>query len=76
MCRGHFVFADVDSKATMKVQFETMPIRGEFRFQMSDAYFMFDVVADVNKGDGTHERVVLVDRQKTLKQVRPFLLML
>lgn len=75
MCKGHFVFADVASKATMRVEFETMPVRGDFRYQMSNAYFMFDVVADVNH-NGVHERVVLVDRKETLKQVRPFLLML
>lgn len=59
----------------MKISFETMPIRGDFRYQMSDAYFMFDVVADVNR-DGVHEKVVIVDRKQTLKDVRPFLLML
>jgi len=75
MCKGHFVFADVHTKATMKVSFETMPVRGNFRYQMSDAYFMYDVVADVNR-DGVHEKVVIVDRKQTLKEVRPYLLML
>ena len=59
----------------MKVEFTTMPVRGDFKFQMSDMYFMFDVVADVN-ANGVHEKVVLVDRVETLKKVRPFLLML
>jgi len=52
-----------------------MPVRGDFKFQMSDMYYMFDVVAEVN-ANGVHEKVVLVDRKETLKKVRPFLLML
>ena len=75
MCKGHFVFGDLESRATMGVEFQTMPVRGDFRYQMSDAYYMFDVVADVNL-DGVHEKVVLVDRQETLKKIRPYLLVL
>lgn len=75
MCKGFFVFADVETGATMRVTFETMPVRGNFRYQVAEPYFMFDVVADVNR-NGVHERVVLVDRQATLKEVRPMLLML
>lgn len=75
MCTGHFVFADIDSRATMRVDFQTMPVRGDFRFQMSDAYFLFDVVCNVNV-NGVHEKIVLVDRKESLKKIRPFLLML
>ena len=75
MCKGHFVFGDLESRATMRVEFQTMPVRGDFRYQMSDAYYMFDVVADINL-DGVHEKVVLVDRQETLKKIRPYLLVL
>jgi len=75
MAKGYFVFGDVHSRATMKVEVQTMPVKGDFRFQMSDAFFMFDVVADVNV-NGVHEKVVLVDRKDTLKKVRPFLLLL
>ena len=72
---GHFVFADVGSGATMRIDFQTMPVRGNFRYQVAEPFFMFDVVADVNK-NGVHERVVLIDRKETLKEVRPMLLML
>ena len=75
MCKGFFVFGDLETRATMRVEFQTMPVRGDFRFQMNDAYFMFDVVANINL-DGVHEKVVLVDRQETLKKIRPFLLVL
>jgi hypothetical protein len=75
MCKGYFVFADVQTGATMRLDFQTMPVRGNFRYQVAEPYFMFDVVADVNLG-GVHEKVVLVDRKKTLQEVRPFLLML
>ena len=75
MCKGHFVFGDVESRATMKIEFYTMPVRGDFKYQISDAYYMFDVVANVNV-NGVHEKVVLVDRVETLKKIRPFLFLL
>ena len=59
----------------MRVDFQTMPVRGESKFVMSDFYFIFDAVADVNVG-GVHEKIVLVDRKETLKKIRPFLFML
>lgn len=73
--KGHFVFGDLETNATMKVSFETMPVRGISRFQIGEPYFFFDVVADINV-DGALHRVVLVDRKETLKDYRPFSLML
>jgi hypothetical protein len=52
-----------------------MPVRGEFRYQVGEPFFYFDVVAEINN-NGVFEKVVLVDRKETLKKIRPFLLMM
>lgn len=50
-----------------------MPVRGEYRFQVGEPFFYFDVVAEINN-KGVYEKVVLVDRKETLRHIRPFLL--
>ena len=75
MTKGHFVFGDLESNATMKLTFETMPVQGKSRFCIGEPFYFFDVVAEINH-NGVYERVVVVDRKESLNKVRPFLSML
>ena len=74
MTKGHYIFGDLESGATLKVNFETMPVRGEGRFQIGEPFFYFDVTAELNV-KGESKKLILVDRQETLKKIRPFLIM-
>lgn len=74
MCSGHFVFGDVESGATMTLNFKTMPVAGKFRYQVGEPFFFYDVVAQINHG-GEYKEVVVVDRADSLKKYRPFLFM-
>lgn len=74
MATGHFVFGDVESGATMTVNFRTMPVAGKSRFQVGEPYFLYDVVANINH-NGEMKEIVLVDRNETLKRYRPYLFM-
>ena len=75
MTEGYFVFGDLESNATLKVKFNTMPVVGKSRFSLGEPFFYFDVTASMNC-NGVHEEITIVDREKTLKKVRPFLMML
>ena len=75
MTEGYFVFGDLESNATLKVKFSTMPVVGKSRFTLGEPFFYFDVTASMNC-NGVHEEIIIVDREKTLKKVRPFLMML
>jgi hypothetical protein len=74
MCTGKFVFGDLDSGATMTLDFKTMPVAGKFRFQVGEPFFLYDVVAHINV-NGEYKKVVLVDREESLKKYRPYLFM-
>lgn len=71
MCSGHFVFGDVESGATMRVDIKTMPIAGENRYQVAEPFFFYDVRAKINN-NGVYSEVVLVDEAETLKKYRPY----
>jgi hypothetical protein len=75
MTKGHFVFGDLESNATMKVSFETMPVQGKSRFCIGEPFYYFDVVIEINH-NGVYEKIVLVDRKESLNKVRPFISML
>lgn len=51
-----------------------MPVRAENRFQVGEPYYLYDVVAELNH-NGIYEKVVMVDREETLKKIRPYLMM-
>lgn len=72
MCEGHFVFGDVESGATMRLDIKTMPVPGKFRYQVGEPFFFYDVRAHINH-NGVYSEVVLVDEAATLKKYRPFL---
>lgn len=75
MTKGHFVFGDLESNATMKLTFETMPVVGKARFELGEPFYFFDVQAEITH-NGVLEKVVLVDRQESLRKFRPFLMMM
>lgn len=75
MTRGHFVFGDLESNATMRLTFETMPVVGKARFSLGEPFYFFDVQAEITH-NGMLEKVVLVDRAESLKKFRPFLMMI
>lgn len=70
---GHYVFGDLESGATMRVDFQTMPVGGRYRFRLEEPYYFFDVRAEITH-NGVIEEVILVDREETLRKVRPFLM--
>lgn len=72
MCKGHFVFGDVESGAMMKLDIKTMPIPGKFRYNVGEPFYMYDVRAQINH-NGVYTEVTLVDEAETLKKVRPYL---
>jgi len=72
MCKGHFVFGDVESGATMRLDVKTMPIAGHSRYQVGEPYFFYDVRAQINH-NGVFSEVVLVDENESLKKHRPYL---
>lgn len=57
MATGHFVFGDVESGATMRIDFKTMPIAGQSRYQVGEPYFFYDVRAQINH-NGVFSEVV------------------
>lgn len=73
MTKGRYVFGDLENGATMRIDFETMPVRSESRFQVGEPFYFFDVVANITH-KGVFQKVVVVDRAQTLKYIRPFLL--
>lgn len=72
MCKGHFVFGDVESGAMMRLNIKTMPIAGPFRYNVGEPFFFYDVRAQINH-NGVYTEVTLVDEAETLKKYRPFL---
>ncbi len=52
-----------------------MPVRGESRYIMAEPFYFFDVVGELNV-NGVYEEVVLVDREKSLERIRPYLMMI
>ena len=75
MTKGHFVFGDLETNATMKLTFETMPVVGKARLTLGEPFYFFDVQAEITH-NGVMEKVVLVDRAESLKKFRPFLMMM
>lgn len=75
MTKGHFVFGDLETNATMKLTFETMPVVGKARLTLGEPFYFFDVQAEITH-NGVMEKVVLVDRAESLRKFRPFLMMM
>jgi len=75
MTKGFFEFGDLESNATMRVTFETMPVPGKARLTLGEPFYFFDVKAEITH-KGVYEEVVLVDRAESLKKFRPYLMMI
>jgi len=72
MCKGHFVFGDVESGAMMRLDIKTMPIASAFRYNVGEPYFFYSVTAQINH-NGVYTEVKLVDEEESLKKYRPYL---
>ena len=75
MCTGFFKFGDVESNATMHLKMKTMPVAGQFRYQVGEPFFFYDLRAEITH-NGKVEEVVLVDEKECLKKHRPFLFLI
>lgn len=73
MTGGHYVFGDLETGATMRIDFQTMPVGGRYRFRLEEPFYFFDVKAQITH-NGIVEDLVLVDREETLRKVRPHLM--
>ena len=70
---GKIAFADVESGASLVLKFKTMPVRGYNKYFVGEPFYFYDVRGELIQ-NGELEEVVLVDEQKELKKVRPFLM--
>ena len=52
-----------------------MPTHGQFRYQVGEPYYYYDVRAEVNH-NGEYKEIVLVDENVELKNKRPFLILI
>ncbi|KAM3131080.1 hypothetical protein pb186bvf_016778 [Paramecium bursaria] len=75
MTSGFFKFGDVESGATMTLDFKTMPVPGKFRYQIGEPFYFYSLRANITH-NGQHKEVVIVDEVETLKKIRPFLLII
>ena len=73
MTKGHFTFGDVESNSVVRIEFETMPVRGGSRYQIGEPFYFFDVKAELHV-NGVFEQITLVDREESLSTYRPFLI--
>ena len=72
MCTGYFVYGDGESGATMRLDLKTMPVATHARYEISEPFYLYSVVATINN-NGVFSEVVLVDEKEVLKKHRPFL---
>lgn len=52
-----------------------MPVHGEFRYQVGEPYYFYDLRADVVH-NGQFKEIILVDQEATLAKKRPFLIII
>jgi hypothetical protein len=52
-----------------------MPIPGQWRYQVGEPYYFYDVRAEVVHS-GSYKEIVLVDENEVLKKKRPFLIIM
>ena len=70
---GNFTFGDVESNAVVRLNFKTMPIRGENRYMVGEPFYFYEVKAELNV-NGVCEEFDVVNKEETLKNYRPFLI--
>ena len=63
----------MESGATLRVKFETMPIRRKFRAIVGEPTFLYSVIGELTH-KGEFEEIILVDENVELKKHRPFLI--
>lgn len=52
-----------------------MPVHGEFRYQVGEPFYFYDLRAEVVH-NGQFKEVVIVDEKTELKKKRPFLIII
>jgi hypothetical protein len=52
-----------------------MPVHGQFRYQVGEPYYFYDLRADVVH-NGQYKEIVLVDEKNVLARKRPFLIII
>jgi hypothetical protein len=52
-----------------------MPVHGEWRYQVGEPYYFYDLRADVVH-NGKFKEVVLIDQKTVLAKKRPFLIII
>lgn len=59
--------------ATMQVK--TMPVHGEWRYQVGEPFYFYDLRAEVVH-EGKYKEIVLIDEEEVLAKKRPFLMII
>lgn len=57
------------------MQVKTMPVHGQFRYQVGEPYYFYDLRADVVH-NGQYKEIILVDEKDVLARKRPFLIII
>ena len=52
-----------------------MPVHGQWRYQVGEPYYFYDIRAEVVH-NGSYKEIVLVDENEVLKKKRPFLIIM
>lgn len=52
-----------------------MPVHGEFRYQVGEPFYFYDIRAEVTH-NGQFKEVVIVDEKVELQKKRPFLIII
>ena len=57
------------------MQVKTMPVHGQFRYQVGEPFYFYSLRADVVH-EGKYKEIVIVDEQEELSRKRPFLIII
>lgn len=59
----------------LPMQVKTMPVHGEFRYQVGEPFYFYDLRAELTH-NGQFKEIVIVDEKTELKKKRPFLIII
>jgi hypothetical protein len=59
----------------MIIEVKTMPVHGEWRYQVGEPFYFYSLRAEVSH-NGQYKEIVLVDENVELKKKRPFLIII
>ena len=52
-----------------------MPVHGDYRYQVGEPFYFYDLRAEVTH-NGQYKEIVLIDENVELKKKRPFLMLI